>query len=126
MKNNLSNESPKWSRLFYVPVLWLLSGTAVGAFLSWHMGMGFDGYGFIGVFLGACVGLAGTIAHCVLFLIPRFRRTPEPLQVLLLSACTLAELQLLESSWQSFATLSVPVLIAAVVFNRIIRLATRY
>ena len=132
MKKSRSSESLKWSRILYVPVLWLAFGATAGALFAWVMNL--SAYGFrIGVFIGVCVGLAGITSHCVLFLLPRFRRASEPLQTLLLWVCTvgvLAVLQLADSvfagstpSWDALAFMSVPVLVAAIAFNRIVRRA---
>src|SRR5438105_4161815 len=96
---------PRWRALFYIPVLWLSLGIAVGFLIAASIGE----HGSV-IFLlgGAAMGASGTVAHCLLFLVPLFRRTTEVRQVLLLwvSSVTLFTLYLL-ANW-TVSGVSVP------------------
>ena len=82
------------------------------------------------VFVGFLHGLAGCVAHGFLFMLPAFKSAPETLQVMALWFCalvTMAAMQFADAalagskpSMDVIAYLSLPVLVAALIFNRIV------
>jgi hypothetical protein len=82
------------------------------------------------VFVGLLHGLAGCLAHGALFMLPAFRSAPGLLQVMALWFCALVAMAAMQfadaaltgskPSMDVIAYLSLPVLGAAFLFNRIV------
>lgn len=131
MNSDWQSDSFRWSALFYIPFLWLGSGAATGALFAWASGISGSGF-LITTFLGAYAGVAGTVAHCIMILLRRFRRASVPMQTLSLWTCALAVFQSFlfadsvccgsTFSWgDGLLRFGVPALVAAAVFNLVLR-----
>ena len=103
---------------------------AVGAFFAWITKIGESGADIV-VYVAFLHGLAGCVAHGSLFMSQTFKSAPEALQVMALwffALAAMAALQLADAvvagskpSMDVIAYLSLPVLVVAFIFNRIVR-----
>ena len=130
----LSKSQLRWRAFLYIPLLWVSLGVAVGFAIAAAIG---EHGSIIFLFAGAAMGVAGAAAHCLLFLVPAFRRTKEVRQVLLLWSSSVGLFMLyLLANWNvvsgvgapttpefiaALAYVAAPLLAASAGVNRVVR-----